>query len=49
MAHPFRLRLQKLLPDQARLGFQVTPEAVLQIGEKVLELFINGDNLRRGV
>jgi hypothetical protein len=37
-----------MLPGQPRLGFQVASEALLQIGEKVLQMFINGDNLRHG-
>jgi len=49
IAHPFRLRLQKMLPGQPCRGFQVGPEALLQIHQKVLEMFINGDNLRQGV
>jgi hypothetical protein len=38
-----------MLPGQPCRGFQVGPEALLQIHQKVLEMFINGDNLRQGV
>ena len=46
--HALRFSLQKLLPSQLGLRLQVAPEALLQVSQKVLELFADRYNLSHG-
>jgi hypothetical protein len=47
-AHPFLLGFKKT-SRQPRLGIQVVPKALLQVGNETLEMLVNRDNLRHGV